>query len=190
MQTESLNILEPIKNRYSSRAFENQLISQSEVNSLLEAARWAPSAMNAQPWRFLLAQKGDKFYNSLAGMINDGNKPWAETAPCLILVAANTLAPNGAFNKHAWYDTGQAVAQMVIQAQYLGLNVRQMGGINYELIEEFIGNPSIEPVVMLAVGKKGNPEILPEPYKSRETSTRSRKSIEELILIPKEKELK
>ncbi len=190
MQTESLNILEPIKNRVSSRAFENKLIPQSDLNSLLEAARWAPSAMNAQPWRFLVAQKGDQYYNSLAGMVNGGNRPWADEAPCLILVAANRLAPNGAINKHAWYDTGQAVSQLVIQAQYLGLNVRQMGGINYELIEEFIANPDIEPVVMLAVGIKGNSENLPEPYKSREGSIRNRKSIEEITITPKNKEIK
>jgi nitroreductase len=100
------------------------------VLALLEAARWAPSANNNQPWRFLVGHRGDDVFGSLLAVLAPGNRSWAHAASALILVAAQTVDGTGRPRPWALFDTGQAVAALSVQAEADGLSVHQMGGFD------------------------------------------------------------
>src|SRR5438552_2201099 len=96
--------------RWSPRAFDaDHALPEPTLTALLEAARWAPSANNTQPWRFLVARRGDRDFATLVGLLAGGNQVWAKSASVLILVVAETTDETGAARSHAFYDTGQAV---------------------------------------------------------------------------------
>src|SRR3954454_8714858 len=117
--------------RWSPRSFQtSHQLDDEAVTALLEAARWAPSANNSQPWRFLLARRGDQEFKALSGLLAEGNRSWAPHASALLLVVAQTTDGTGRPRPWALYDTGQAVAALSIQAQANGLHVHQLGGFD------------------------------------------------------------
>ncbi|MEP1890864.1 MAG: nitroreductase family protein, partial [Cyclobacteriaceae bacterium] len=115
------HLLPSITNRWSPRSFSDKPVSEETLQTLFEAARWAASSMNEQPWRFVYAHKGESEYEAIAKALYDGNK-WAEQAPVLIIAAAKqTFSRNGKTNGSALYDLGLAVGNLSIQATEEGL---------------------------------------------------------------------
>jgi len=177
-------IHELLEKRYSPKAFDDKSIEQEDLIKFLEAARWSPSSMNEQPWRFIVGVKNqdethDKIYDTLA----DGNKLWAKNAPVLILtIASNFYQRNGEPNKHAGYDLGQAIANLTFQATALGLYVHQMGGFSAQKAKELFDIPEgFTPMTVVAIGHLGNSEDLPEKVRPADKSKRKRKEFEEIV---------
>ncbi len=170
--------------RWSPRGFDPSYdINDDNLVALLEAARWAPSAANTQPWRFLVARRGDEAHDRLFAALAPGNQAWAGAASILVLVAARTVTEDGKPQPWALYDTGQAVAALVTQAQADGLAVHQMGGFDTAAVRtEFGLDEAITPVVVLAIGRHDSAADLPEPLAAREATPRSRYQLDDLLL--------
>jgi nitroreductase len=170
--------------RWSPRSFDaGHAPSSSQLTALLEAARWAPSANNTQPWRFLVTTRGQQAYEDLYALLAPGNQKWAGAAGALILVAAETVGADGNARPFAHYDTGQAVAHLVAQAGHEGLVAHQMGGFDRPgAAEKFALPAGTEPVVVVAVGRHDPAVTLEEPFASRERAARTRLSVEEIQL--------
>ena len=176
-------IHELLKQRWSPRAFSERMIEPEKLYSLFEAARWAPSAFNEQPWHFIVATKENaRDYDRLLGVMVERNKQWAHTAPVLLLTVTKLSTHDGKPNRYAFHDVGLAAENLVLQATALGLFAHQMAGFNVERArEEFAIPPGYEPVTTIAVGYLGDPESLPEQFREEELKTRNRKPLEEFI---------
>jgi nitroreductase len=173
-----------IKERRSPLVYSERSVGREELRSLLEAARWAASSYNQQPWHFIVATKEDpREYERLLGCIVPANALWAGNAPVLMLsVAKLTYDSNGAPNRHALYDVGQATANLAIQATALGLALHQMGGFDMERAREVFQIPEgYEPVAAIAVGYPGDPESLPESLRARASAPRTRRELGEFV---------
>src|SRR6476469_6208288 len=170
--------------RWSPRGFDRaHEIGDEALTALLEAARWAPSAGNSQPWRFLVTRRGEPAHDRLFAALAPGNQAWAAAASALILVAARTAGDDGRPQPLALYDTGQAVAALVTQAQADGLSVHQVGGFDTDAVRAGFGLPdSVTPVVVLAIGRHDGQAGLPEPLAARETAPRTRRPLSDLLL--------
>jgi len=123
-----------IRRRWSPRAFSERPVEPDKLRSVLEAARWAPSSRNEQPWAYLVATREDpESYERLFGVLMETNRAWAQKVPVLILTLAHTqLAKDGTPNRHGFYDLGQATSNLLLQATSLGLVTHQMGGFDVE----------------------------------------------------------
>lgn len=177
-------IHELLQRRWSPRAFSDKMVETDKLRSLFEAARWAPSSNNEQPWSFIIATKDDENnYRRLFECLKEGNKKWAFRAPVLMLsVARLNFEDEGTPNRHAFHDTGMAVFSLVVQATALGLMVHQMAGFDVEKARTELKIPDgHEPVAMIAVGYPGDPNILPDRLKQRELLPRERKPIAEFV---------
>lgn len=172
--------------RWSPRGFdEGATIGDETLQALLEAARWAPSANNSQPWRFLVTRRGEPGFDRLHALLMPGNRSWAASAGALVLVAAQTADEAGRPRPWAWYDTGQAVSALTVQAQHEGLSVHQMGGFDADGVRDSCGlAASLDPVVVLAVGRRDHEPNLPEQLAARERAPRTREPLEALLLAP------
>ena len=170
--------------RWSPRGFDRaHEIGDEALSALLEAARWAPSAGNSQPWRFLVTRRGEPAHDRLYAALAPGNQAWAGAASALILVAARTAGDDGRPQPWALYDTGQAVAALVTQAQADGLSVHQMGGFDTGAVRaELSLGENLTPVVVLAVGRHDSEAGLPEPLAAREAAPRTRHPLGDLLL--------
>jgi len=163
--------------RWSPRAFDERPIEEDKLRSLFEAARWAPSSNNEQPWRFILASKDDESQRDrFLACLLEGNRKWASRAPVLILsVASLNFEDDGRPNRHALHDTGMAVENMMLQAVALGLIVHPMAGFDTEKARADLKIPlGHEPVVMIAVGYPGDPSLLSDYLQQREIFPRER----------------
>lgn len=169
--------------RWSPRAFADRPVAPDILKSLWEAARWAPSSANAQPWSFLVATRDDaQEFGRMLGCLVEGNQIWAKQAPVLMISVAAKLDRDKDPNAHAWYDVGQAVMGLSVQATALGLFVHQMAGILPDKIREVYQIPdSHEPVTGIALGYPGTPEQLPDKLRQRELAPRTRKPIGEFV---------
>jgi nitroreductase len=155
--------------------------------TLLEAAQWAPSANNSQPWRFLVGRRGDDTFTRLLGALAPGNRSWAHAASALVLVAAQTAEDAGRSRPWALFDAGQAVAALSVQAEADGLSVHQMGGFDADAVRhEFSLDTELTPLVVLAVGRHDPEAELPDPLAARERAPRSREPLEALLLTAAE----
>jgi nitroreductase len=175
--------------RWSPRGFDQAHdLADDRLTALLEAARWAPSAANSQPWRFAVARRGEEAHARLFAALAPGNQAWAGAASALVLVAARTAGDDGRPQPWALYDTGQAVAALVTQAQADGLAVHQMGGFDTEAVRTGFGlGQALTPVVILAVGRQDSDAELPEQLASREAAPRTRSPLGDLLLpVPAE----
>lgn len=177
-----------IAQRRTRRAFSSKLVEPQVVRALLEAARWAPSSMNEQPWSFILAtrQHAVEFDRMLACLL-EFNVPWAQHAPLLLLaVARSNFSAGGDINRHALYDVGQAVAALTYQAIASGLTVCQMAGFDIQKARSIYSIPDDrEPVVVVAIGYQGDPANLPEKVRRKETAPRKRNSIDKFVFEAK-----
>lgn len=173
-----------IARRWSPRALEPRALPTDALRSLLEAARWAPSSFNAQPWSFIVARREDEAeFQALLGCLVDVNQAWARNAGALILtVAQNAFSHNGKPNRHAFHDIGLAAGSLALQATALGLVVHQMGGIRPDKAREVYDIPDgFEPVTGIAVGYPGRTDQLPEQFREAESAPRQRKPQSEIV---------
>ncbi|MET8468803.1 nitroreductase family protein [Streptomyces sp. NPDC006422] len=167
--------------RWSPRSFDAaRTLADDELTSLLEAARWAPSARNTQPWRFLLGRRGDTAYQRILDTLVPGNQVWAANSSLLVAAVAADRLEDGAPNPGAAYDTGLAVAQLALQAHALGLHAHQMGGFDAERLRASLGVPDgYRPLSVTAIGALAAPDLLPDKLRERETAARERRPLEE-----------
>jgi len=175
---------ELIRERWSPSAFADRSIPREEAKSLLEAAQWAPSAFNAQPWTFVVARRDEaEDFERLLSCLVPFNQGWAKSASMLLVTAARAAYEhNGKPNTHAWHDLGLAVAQLTIQAQSLDLRVHQMAGIDVERTRRTLAVPAgWDPVTAVAVGYLADPESLPAEVREKELGPRQRKPLSEIV---------
>jgi nitroreductase len=178
-------ILEIIKNRRSRRAFVRKPIEQEKIKSLFEAARWAPSSVNEQPWAYVYATHDQsELWNKIFESLNEGNKIWAKEAPLLIVSLARKFhSGKDRLNNSAKYDVGAANAFLTLQATHLGLNVHQMGGFDHSILRQNLNVPeNFDIGVVMAIGYPGNAEQLPLSLRERELSPRMRHLQNEFVM--------
>ena len=176
-------IHELLRRRWSPRAFDDRPIEIEKLQSLFEAARWAPSSNNEQPWRFLVATKEHKGeYDRLFNCLVEGNQQWAHRAPVLLLSVAKLEFEDGSPNRHAFHDTGMAVENLVLQVTELGLVAHQMAGFRVDQARADCQIPDgYEPVAMMAIGYPGDPALLSDRLRARETQPRVRNPLTEFV---------
>ena len=178
-------IHELIATRWSPRAFADKDVAPETLRSLFEAARWAPSSSNEQPWRFIVATRNDKenFDRALEPLV-EFNVNWAKHAAVLgFAICELAFAKNNAANRNAQYDTGAAMALLCIEATARGLFVHQMAGFDPETAREVFNIPAgFEAMAAFAIGYPGDPASLPQPLRDRELAPRSRKPIREFVM--------
>ena len=172
-----------LNERYSPRAFSDRDVTEGELELLLEAARWAPSSHNEQPWRFLVTRRGQEGHAELLSSLIPSNQLWAGKAPVLILnMVMRDFGYNNAANHHAWHDLGGALAQFTAQATAMGMGLHQLAGFHAEVAREAFGIPEhLQLVSAMAIGFPGDPEGLPENLKARELNRSTRKPLSELV---------
>jgi nitroreductase len=177
----SYPVHELIRNRWSPRSFADRPIAPATLNQVFEAASWAFSAMNAQPWQYIYAHKSDsEAFQKILDTLLPGNQPWAKHAPVLIMALANTRFENGQPNGAALHDLGAANATLFLEATALDLHGHVMGGFDREKARHDFNLPEgVEPVAVLALGYLGAAEQLEEPFLSREKAARTRKPVAE-----------
>jgi nitroreductase len=174
-----------LASRHSTRAFTPDVdLSDAQVAALLEAARWAPSAGNTQPWRFLFAKRETGEFKRVLDCLNPGNRDWASHASAL-LVAVRTDANAKGPLSHAMYDLGQAMAHLTFQAAAEGLTIRQMGGFDAAaLAAEFDLEAPLVPTTVAAIGVAGDPAALAESVAGPDRNTRVRLDVDDLLIRP------
>ncbi len=180
-------ILDQLRERWSPRAFSHRPISIESIKSILESARWAASCFNEQPWRFIIASETQPLSFEIAlSCLNEWNRSWASSAPLILFAFSKEYFEDGKKNFHAAYDTGQAVANMTIQATTLGLSMHQMAGILSEKICASYNVPlGFTPVCAAAIGYQGNTENLTDDLREKELAPRTRKPLSELVYAEK-----
>jgi nitroreductase len=177
-------IHELIRERWSPRAFAPTPVEPAKLLSVLEAARWAPSSFNEQPWFFLVARaENSEEYAKLLGCLIEQNQAWAKAAPVLMItVVKKTFEKNGKPNRCAAHDVGLASENMVLEAVAQGLAAHGMAGIEPEKIREAYGLPEdCDPMAGWALGYPGDPETLPPELKERELAPRTRRKLSAFV---------
>ena len=183
--TTDVPVHEIIRNRWSPRAFAGKPVPGEILRALFEAARWAPSSNNEQPWAYLVAIKEDaENYAKMLGVLVEFNANWAKQAPVLALSVAHVKTQrDGKPNRVALHDVGSATAQLTFEANSRGLLVHQMAGFDAEKARQtFAIPPDWEPVAGIALGYPGDPESLPEKLRERELTPRTRKPLSEFVM--------
>jgi nitroreductase len=174
-----------VRYRWSPRAFSDKAISFEDLRSLFEAARWAPSSNNEQPWAFIVATRDDKenFTKTLQPLV-EFNANWAKNAYVLgFAVAELAFAKNKTPNRNAHYDTGAAMSQLSTEATSRGILIHQMAGFDPDTARDVFEIPTgWDAIAAFAMGYPGDPASLPEPYRERETAPRVRKPIREFVM--------
>ena len=180
--TANVPALHPLlADRHSPRAFDAAAtVTADQLGLLLDAARWAPSASNTQPWRFLAGRRGERAFDVLLAALVPGNQAWARDAAALVLVAAETADEEGTPRPWAVYDAGQAAGHLTAQATALGLAVRQMGGF---IPAELPALPAhVRPLVVIAVGVPLAADAVPADHPAHRLAARVRRPLDELLL--------
>jgi nitroreductase len=178
------SVHELIRRRWSPRSFSPREVSAQDLETILEAARWAASSNNEQPWRFLVARKSDgAAYEKILSLLVPGNQAWAKTAPVLLIMAAKrTFSNSGAPNRYNLHDAGQALAHLFLQATALGLHAHGMAGFDAERAHKELGIPDDYDLgAAVALGYLASPDQLPERYRQGEVSKRQRKPLNEIV---------
>ncbi|MGA2293530.1 nitroreductase family protein [Bradyrhizobium sp.] len=171
-----------LASRWSPRAFADRTIEEQTIASLFEAARWAPSANNLQPWAFIHASRGTEGFDRLRGCLKESNALWAGKAAILALAIVRPTKPDGSVNPHARYDLGQAVAHLTFQAIALGLHVHQMAGFDPERARTRMNIPhDHEAVAAIAIGYLGEASDLPASLQEKERAARTRRPAKSFV---------
>ena len=173
-----------IARRWSPYAYADRPVSDDDLRSLFEAARWAASSYNEQPWAYVVATKADAdAFERLLSCLVEGNQGWASAAPVLALGCTSLrFARNGKPNAAAVHDLGLASATLTLEATTRGLVVHQMIGILPDKARDLYRIPEgVQPVTALAVGYAADPATLPEKYRERDLAPRSRKPLSEFV---------
>jgi nitroreductase len=179
-----VDIHELIAGRWSPRAFSEAPIERAQLHRLLEAARWAPSSSNLQPWRFIAfdRRRDAAAFQRAFDTLMPGNQKWNATVPVLVCVTAATTTPKGDANRTAAYDTGAAAMALVLQAHALGLATHQMGGFDRDAFRHAFTIPGdVQIIAMIAIGHHGDASQLDEALQERESAPRARKALGETV---------
>ena len=176
------DIMPEIKERWSMRAFSEEKIDRDEIMAVIEAATFAPSCFNEQPWRFIIADDDEKL-GKMRSILLEGNQIWANSAPVLIAVLSKkAFTYNLKENFWNMFDTGTAWGYLSLEAHRRGLATHAMGGFSKKRLREVFDIPDeYETICIVALGKPGDKEKLPENLKEREKPD-TRKGIEEILL--------
>ena len=179
-------LLDVIANRWSPRAFSARVPKAEILASLFEAARWAPSAFNEQPWRFLVATKEEpQAHATMLSCLVEANQAWAAKAPVLaVLVTKKTFSHNGKSNRWFHHDAGLALQNLLLQAVAEGLVGHPMAGFDRDRIREIYAVPDdFDPVTAIALGYPGDPQELDDELRSRELAPRERLPLEATVFV-------
>jgi len=177
-------VLPAIHERWSARSFDAREVSAATLRKVFEAARWAASSNNEQPWRFVVGRRGDATWKRIFETLVGFNRTWAHRAPVLILGAAAThFSKNGAENRFALYDLGAASSYLTLEAANLGLTTHQMGGFDQDAARKALGIPAEYGIgAVIALGYQGEPTALgDDTLIERETTARTRKALGEVV---------
>jgi nitroreductase len=178
-------MLPALLERWSPRSFADREVSPADLGRVFEAARWAASSSNEQPWRFFVGTRKSITYEKIFSTLVESNQRWAAAAPVLILgVASTRFARNGSANAYALYDLGAAASYLTLQAAALGLSSHQMAGYDqaaarqaFEIPEEYVLGS------VIALGYQGEPANLQDPHQlEMETTPRTRKALSKFVL--------
>jgi nitroreductase len=173
---------EIIATRRSPRSFdETAVISDQDLLGILEAARWAPSAFDGQPWRFFVGKRGDELFKQIMASLVPFNQSWAERSSALLLVAAKPVKSDGTINVDYQFDCGLAVGQLVIETHHRGLIAHQMTGFDKAIAQTEISIP-VELVPVVVIGEQDAPEKLSGLLLEREQAKRERLSLAEIVV--------
>ena len=174
-----------LTDRWSPRSFDPKaLISTEDMTAFLEAARWAPSSYNFQPWRFIISRRGDETFQKICDAISGFNQVWAPNASALIAVVVEQKTEGHIYPPIALFDTGLAVSQMTVEAHHRGFIIHQMIGFDKEKMNKsFDISGQRDCIVILAIGRQGSAENLPEgEAREREVLPRERNQLSDLII--------
>ncbi|MBP6148187.1 MAG: nitroreductase family protein [Candidatus Planktophila sp.] len=180
----STPVNEIIATRRSPRSFnETAELSDGDLLAMLEAARWAPSAFNGQPWRYFVGKRGSQVFGEILSSLGEFNQMWAKNASALILVASTTVKSDGSIHADYQYDCGLSVAQLTIEAHDRNLIVHQMTGFDREVAKSAVAiGDDLVAVVVVAVGTQDAPEKLAGPLLERELAPRQRLPLETIVV--------
>ena len=176
---------EIVRERWSPRAFSDKPVASEVLHSLFEAARWAPSSSNLQPWAYIVGTKDDKEnFDKVLSTLVEFNQGWAKHAPVLALSVAQVKNPkDGAPNRWAFHDVGSASAQLTTEAVSRGLYVHQMAGLDPNKARQVFHIPDDwDAVAAMAIGYPGDPAALPDKLRERELAPRTRKPLSEFVM--------
>ena len=173
-----------IRERWSPRAFASKSVEPAILASLFEAARWAPSSNNEQPWAYLVATTDDTEISAKTlRVLVEFNAAWAKEAAVLMIAVSRLNFQNGTPNRNAFYDTGAATALLSVEATARGLAVHQMAGFDHDKAKKVFEIPEdCEPIAAIAIGYPGDPNSLPEKLRDREVAPRTRKPLSEFVM--------
>jgi nitroreductase len=177
-------IQQVLAERWSPYGFEDRQVSDADLRSLFEAARWAASSYNEQPWNYLVATKGNpQEFGRLLSCLVEANQAWAKAAPVLVLgVVSLRFAKNNKDNRAAVHDLGLAAGNLVVEATARNLSVHQMIGILPGKAREVYHIPEhFEAWTAMAIGYKADSANLPDPLKERDQAPRQRKPLNEFV---------
>ncbi|WP_295014515.1 nitroreductase family protein [uncultured Microbacterium sp.] len=177
-------ILDVLAERWSTRIFDAQAtIDEAALSSALEAARWAPTAANTQPWRVIVARRGSEQHATIVASLAGFNAAWAGDAAALVVFVAETTRDDQPM-PWALYDTGQAAAHFTVQAHADGLSTHQMGGFDRDAISAAFGlGDAFTPISVMAVGELGDIRTASEELQQRENAPRTRRPIAESLIV-------
>jgi nitroreductase len=180
------DVLPVIRERWSPRGYDpDAQVEPEKLATMLEAARWAASSYNEQPWRFFVGDKHrtPRAYQQLLSCLVPANQAWADRAPVLLLACAKRhFSQNGSPNRHGWHDVGLAMGNLSLQGQSLGIYTHMMAGFSAETAERVLSiPPEYEPVVMATLGYPGSANHLPDWAQLAEVAPRERKPLQEIV---------
>jgi nitroreductase len=172
-----------ILNRWSPRSMTGEELDEDTIMSLFEAARWAPSSFNNQPWRFIYAKRNTKYWDKLFVLLAEPNKVWAKDAALLVVIISNkNFEYNEKFSITHQYDAGAAWENLALEASTRGLVAHGMQGFDYEKTRENLEIPEdFDVMAMIAIGKRGPKENLPPNLQEKENPT-DRKPLNEIVM--------
>ncbi|GBQ80577.1 nitroreductase [Gluconacetobacter johannae DSM 13595] len=186
-RTADPSILRLLVDRWSPRAFTEETISEEELKAILEAGRWAPSQYNSQPWRFMYARRDTPHWGHLLSLLKPVNQRWAKSAAALVYVAScKTMiprtTPDPVFSRTHSYDAGAAAMLVLLQATYAGWSAHTMSGVsNVDETHASLGLPaSYAFETVIAIGRQGSPDLLPEDLAVREVPS-TRRPLDEIM---------
>ncbi len=176
-------VLPVILERWSPRAFVDRDLSPTDLKTIFEAARWAPSSFNEQPWRFIVGRRNSETYKKIADTLVAANQAWALNAPVLILGVAKTrFSHNDSPNNYGIHDLGAADGLITLQAASMGIATHQMAGFNQAKARATFAIPEVYAIgSVMAIGYQGDPSTLGEHLQAQEQSPRSRKPLNEMV---------
>jgi nitroreductase len=178
-------VLDAVAERWSTRIFDAETpIDEEALASAREAARWAPSAANTQPWRFIVARRGTAAHEAVVASLAGFNAAWAPSAGALVVVLTERAKQDGTPLAWAQYDAGQAAAFFVLQAHAAGLYSHQMGGFDRDVISrDFALDTTTEPLAVIAVGALGDPAAATDELRAREAAPRTRRPLADSLIV-------